>query len=106
LVGTVEFASEKVTLEEFADKLLRLPVDETLDFSTSDEGNDCQYGVKKIRLFDAVLIILAYYGGKTSHLHDITDDEDSDELYESIKWFLQSEDYIYIDLCPQSSING
>jgi hypothetical protein len=101
LVGMVEFASGKMTLEEFANKLLHLSMDETLDFCCSDTDNECQFGAKKIRLFDSTLVITAAYGGKHSKAHDITDDENSDELCESIRYFLQDylEDYIYIDLC-------
>jgi hypothetical protein len=108
LVGTIEFAAEAVSLEDFAGRLFRLQENETLDFSCSDTEDEYQFGATKIRRFDSVLIILASYGGKNSHIHDITGDRDSNELCESLQYYLQDymEDSIYIDLRPATRQNG
>jgi hypothetical protein len=100
LVGTVEFASEKMTLADFTDKLFKMPLNQTFDFNC-DEDNGCEFGTAKIRMFDSILIIIAAYGGSNSHLIDITGETDTNWLDENLNKILEDyfTDYIYIDLC-------
>jgi hypothetical protein len=105
LVGVLEFASEEITLKEFAQRLYSMPVDDSLDFTCSLE-NSCCFGAKKIRVFDSTLVIIAAYGGNESFLHDLSNTVNADSLCEELQCglsgHLDENQYIYIDRHPKT----
>ncbi|PXV57429.1 hypothetical protein CLV62_15213 [Dysgonomonas alginatilytica] len=82
--GKIGQTNLKQSLEEFAKLLFKLRVGEKYDF-IFDEDRSVTWGVTRIDLFDAKLIIFSYYGGGDSFLHDITHDTDHKELLDVIK---------------------
>lgn len=87
----------KQSLEEFARLLFKLRIGEKYDF-IFDEKRSVTWGVTRIDMFDAKLIIFSCYGGGGSFLHDITHDADHKELLHVIRLKLAdyTKDYIFL----------
>jgi hypothetical protein len=98
MVGTVEFATEEITLDAFADRLLNLPLEETLEF-TCGIDEECEFVATKIKVADSILLVVAAKGEINSFTHNIS----TGKLTEELGNFLQDDiaDYLYIDLCPK-----
>lgn len=62
--GTIE-----VSAEELVRKMLALNIGETLDFSEHDDGYT--YGVARLKMFDAEMFLLNYYGGGCPFVIDV-----------------------------------
>jgi hypothetical protein len=88
-----------IDINEFAEKLFRLSEGDSIDFTFGIDKNECSFGATKIKRFDAVLIIIAAYGGNESFLFDITDRKEASELCEQLRSDLQEYlgDYLYIN---------
>lgn len=97
LVGTLEFANERLTMPEFIERLVALPLDCTIDFSTEDDKE--HFGVTKLERFNTALLLFSMYGGGYSHVYDIKGDVDNKDLQEFTEEYLRDyfSEFIYID---------
>ncbi len=100
ITGTLEFASEKLSLSEFIDRLIALPVDCSIDFSCADDDNSAAFGVTKLKRFDTTLLLFSRYGDKCCGCYDTGNRFDKGDLEEYLKYYYLEdyyEGYIYID---------
>jgi hypothetical protein len=105
LIGTIEFATEQLTVEEFAQRLHILSVGEIIHFSCGDE-TDCRFVAVKLKSFNTKLILIEAQESNEHYFHDITSDSDTGKLCKKLhavlSCYLNEDRFIHIDLCPQT----
>lgn len=100
-IGALEFANEELTMAQFIERLIALPVDCSVDFSCGDDVYSAAFGVTKLKRFDTTLLLFSKYGGGNgcSGCYDVGKTVDKVDFEEYLKCFLEDYfvDYFYID---------
>jgi len=98
-IGILEFANERLTLQQFIQRLIELPTDCSIDFFNNEGYNKAAFGVIKLKRFDSVNLLFCQYGGNHSQCYDATDKIDESDLEDFLKSYLEDhfEEFIFID---------
>ena len=98
-VGTIEFMTEEISVEKFAERLLLLAEGDTMDFTFGSDDRERSFCAAKIRQFDIDIIIIDGYG-----VMDVTGMNNPGDLVEQLKSDFTDylEESVFIDLCPKT----
>jgi len=93
---------KKLNYKEFVGRIEKMNVGDTFDFyeNYGEESGETfnAYGVKCIAMFDAIMVIINYYGGGMPFIIDVTMSDYEINSVELFNYFYMCSDIIYNDL--------
>lgn len=98
-IGILEYANQRLTLQQFVQRLIKLPIDCSIDFFNQEGDRKTAFGVTKLKRFDSVNLLFCQYGGNHSQCYDVSGKVEEHDLVEFLKLYLEDhfEEFIFTD---------